>query len=187
MKGRIDQWRRRLGFDANDLRRTVDRVQWRIGLALLAVFLAVTPPLAASAAGHVYDAGLRAERRDAAAWQRVDATVAEVDPLRAGHRVTVTWTGPDGTRRSGDFTTVDRVRPGDVIPAWTRDGAVAAARPGRHGLTVVDTAAAGAGVALAVGLSLLGVHLLVRRHCDRRRERLWDAAWARFDNHRIGP
>ncbi|HEY8481807.1 MAG TPA: hypothetical protein VIL71_18430 [Spirillospora sp.] len=184
---RIDRWRRRFGFDTNDLRRPVDRVQWRVGLLLLAVFLGVTPPLTAHVAAHVHDAGERAERRDAATWRRVDATVVEVGALRAGHRVTVTWTEPDGTRRSGDFTTMKPVRPGDPVLVWTRDGAVTAARPGRHGLTVVDTVAAGTGVVLATGLSLLGVYLLVRRRCDRRRDRLWDVAWARFDNHRIEP
>lgn len=188
MKGRMDRWRRRFGFDTNNLRRDVDRFQWRIGLVLLVAFLTVTPPLTVIVAGQVYEAGERAERRAAETWRRVDATVVKVSPLRAGHRVTVTWTEPDGTRREGAFTLRDPAAVGDPVPAWVADGTVAAAPPHRHGLTVIDTAAAGIGVVLAMGLSLFGLYALVRRRCDRSRDRFWDEAWARFDNnHSIGP
>lgn len=60
MKGRMDRWRRRFGFDTNNLRRDVDRFQWRIGLVLLVAFLTVTPPLTVIVAGRVYEAGERA-------------------------------------------------------------------------------------------------------------------------------
>lgn len=187
MKRRMDRWRRRFGFDANDLRRDVDRTQWRIGVGLLMIFLCLAPPLAVQGAGHVYDSGVRAERREAAEWRRVEAVIVEVEPLRAGHRVTVTWNEPDGTRRWGDFTTWSRYRVGDLVPAWAGHGTVAATPPGRHGETVLTAAAAGAGVAAAVGLPLLGLYLLVRRRYDRRRDLIWETAWAWFDNHRIGP
>jgi hypothetical protein len=187
MKRRVDRWRRRFGFDANDLRRDVDRTQWRAGLVLLVMFLVVAPPLTATVAGGVYDSGVRAERRDAATWNRVDATIVETGVLRVGHRVTVTWTDPDGTRRTGEFTALNRVRVGDTVPAWAGHGTVSGTLPSRHGRTVIGTTAAATGTVLAVGSPLLGLYALVRRRCDRRRDRLWDAAWARLDNHRIGP
>ncbi|MEU8802891.1 hypothetical protein [Spirillospora sp. NPDC048819] len=187
MPARADRWRRTFGFDANDLRRDVDRAQWRIGLFLLALFLIVAPPLSVHTAQAVHDSGTRSERQKAAASHRVNATVVQAEQLRGGYRVTVAWSDPDGTRRTGDFTTWSRVRAGDRIWAWASPGGVSLTPPNRHAQTVVNTVAAGTGVVLAVGLPLFGLYGLVRLGCDRRRDRLWDAAWARLDNHSIGP
>lgn len=183
----LTRWRRSCGFDTNDLRRDVDRVQWRIGLVLLMLFLSVTPPLTFRAAQAVYDSGMRSERQEAAAWQRVNVTVTKTEALRTGHRVTVTWTEPDGTRRTGDFTTRSRIHVGEQMQAWAGPGTVSPMAPNWHGRTVASTMVAGTGVVLAVGLPLFGVYRLMRRRYDRRRDRLWDTAWARLDNHRIGP
>ncbi|MFG2088592.1 MULTISPECIES: hypothetical protein [unclassified Spirillospora] len=187
MPTRADRWRRTFGFDANDMRRDVDRTQWRFGLFLLALFLVVTPPLSVHTAQAVHDSGKRNERHESDVWHRVYATVVKAEQLRGGRQVTVTWTEPDGTRRTGDLTTWSRVRAGDRVRAWVGPGRVSFMPPNSHTQTVLNTVAAGTGVVLATGLPLFGLYGLVRRRCDRRRDRLWDAAWARLDNHRIGP
>lgn len=187
MLARADRWRRRCGFDANDLRRDVDRAQWRIGLVLLTLFLAVAPPLAVHTAQAVYDIGKRNARQEAATWRPVTATVVDAEGRRGGYQVTVTWVDPDGTQRTGNLTSWTRVDAGDQVEAWAGPDAVTFVPPSRRGRTVISTAAAGAGVVLAVGSPLFITYRLVRRRFDRRRERLWDAAWARLHNHHIGP
>lgn len=187
MLARADRWRRRCGFDANDLRRDVDRTQWRIGLVLLTLFLTVAPPLAVFASQTVYDLSKRNARQEAATWKPVTATVVDAEGRRGGYHVTVTWIEQDGTQRTGNLTSWSRVAVGERIEAWAGPDAVTFVPPSRRGQTVVFTAAAGAGVVLAAGSPLFITYRLVRRRFDRRRDRLWDVAWARLDNHHIGP
>ncbi|RSN70975.1 Rv1733c family protein [Actinomadura sp. WAC 06369] len=185
---RLDRWRRRCGFDRNDLRRYVDRAQWRLGLALLGIFLVAAPVLGAPVAGAVHESGVRAERHGASAWRRVDATVVRVADSRGRHRVTVAWTGPDGTRRTGVHTTGRDRAEGERVAVWVGAGdTVSAVPPRTRAETRFAAAAAGAGAVAAVGAPLLGAYLLARRRYDRIRRGMWDAAWARFDDHRIGP
>ncbi|MFB4309519.1 hypothetical protein [Actinomadura sp. GTD37] len=106
---------------------------------------------------------------------------------RGRHRVTVAWIEPDGTRRTGEFTARRGTGAGDRLTVWAGPGTVSNVPPQTRSRTVARTVAAGAGAAPAVALPLLGLYRLVRRGCDRRRHRLWDAEWARFDNPRIGP
>lgn len=185
---RLDRWRRSCGFDGNDLRRYVDRAQWRLGLALLGLFLVAAPVLGARVAGAVHASGVRAERHGASAWERVDATVVRAEESRGRHRVTVAWTGPDGTRRNGGHTTWRDLAEGERLVVWVGAGnAVSASPPRTRAETRLYTAVAGAGVVAATGAPLLGAYLLARRRYDRIRHGMWDAAWARLDDHRIGP
>ncbi|MFA1542565.1 Rv1733c family protein [Actinomadura monticuli] len=187
MWARANRWRRSLGLDGNDLRRDVDRAQQRLGIVLLMLFFGIALPLGVHTAQTVYDSGVRAERHEAATWRRVDATVVKVKEVSGRHRVTVAWTGPDGTRRTGDYTTWRGSAVGSRIAVWAGPGTVSLLPPRDHSRTVAQTGVVAAAVALATALPLLGVHRLARRRFDRHRDRLWDAAWARLDNHRIGP
>ncbi|SNS11338.1 Rv1733c family protein [Actinomadura mexicana] len=184
---RIDRRRRSCGFDRNDLRRDVDRVQWRLGLLLLVVFLSATPPLLSHAVQSAYGSGVRAERQQAATRHRVEATIVKVRDPGGRRTVTVAWTDPDGTRRTGDYTTWRGADVGERLLLWAGPDGVSITPPRRHAQTVIHTTVAGAGVALATGLPVLCLYWLVRVRYDRRRYRLWDAEWARLDNHRIGP
>ncbi|GGV01704.1 hypothetical protein GCM10010182_19090 [Actinomadura cremea] len=185
---RLDRWRRSCGFDRNDLRRYVDRAQWRFGLFLLALFLAAAPPLCAHVVGAVDDSGRRAERHGAATWKRVDATVVRVEEAGGRYRVTVAWTGPDGTRRTGECATWRRTAARDSLVVWAgAGGAVSTTPPRTREETVIYAVGAGIGVVLATGLPLLALYLWARHRYDRIRYRSWAAAWDRLDNHRIGP
>jgi hypothetical protein len=186
-RARADRWRRRFGFDRNDLRRHVDRFQWKVGLVLLVLFLSVAPPLCANVVQAVHESGTRAQKEAAATRHRVSATVVKVEEAQNRHRVTVAWTERDGTRRTGDYTAWGAPAAGDRLTVWVGPGTVSTTPPPGRAWTVTRTVTAGAGTLLAAGLPVLGAYLLVRRRCDRLRYRLWDAAWARLDNHRIGP
>lgn len=166
--------------------RHVDRLQWKVGLFLLVLFLSVSPPLCTHVVQTVHDSGTRTEKEAAATRHRVSATVVKVEELKNRHRVTVAWTEPDGTA-DGRLHRLGRTRSGRPPHGLGRPRhRVDLASPGR-GWTITRTVTAGAGTLLAAGLPPLGVYLLARRRCDRLRYRLWDAAWTRFDNHHIGP
>ncbi|TYB43916.1 Rv1733c family protein [Actinomadura chibensis] len=185
---RVDRWRRRCGFDDNDLRRPVDRVQWLSGLFLLVVFLAVTPALCVQAVHHARDAGARAERYEATARHRVDATVVKVRRLQSGREVTVIWIDRDGTLRTGRYVTWHGVESGDHPRVWAGPRhRVSDSPPQSHARTVVEVVVTATATAVAAGLSALGLYLLLRRRLDRRRYRAWDRAWDRFDQRRHRP
>ena len=182
---RVNRWRRRCGFDGNDLRRDVDRAQWRLGLAMLILFFGAAPPLGVLTARAVHDSGVRAERRAAAAWHQVDATVVNIARERSRDRVTVAWTRPDGTRQTGQYTTWPGASVGSRVTVWAGPGTVSLLPPRRHPETITRTGLAVTGVTLTTGALLFGLYQLARRRYDRRRDQLWDAAWAHLDNHRI--
>ncbi|MGW5410339.1 Rv1733c family protein [Actinomadura geliboluensis] len=187
MWARANRWRRSLGLDGNDLRRDVDRAQRRLGIILLMLFSGITPPLAVYTAWIVHDSGVRAERYEAATWHRVDATAVKIKQVKGRHQVTVAWTEPGGTRRTGDYTTLRGPDIGTRVRVWAGPGTVSLLPPRDHSRTLAQTGLAVAGVALATGAPLLGLYRLARRRYNRRRDQLWDAAWARLDNHHIGP
>jgi hypothetical protein len=179
---RADRLRRRCGFDGNPLRRHVDRVQWRVGLLLLLVFLVVAPIACAHAVRSVHTAGVRAERYEAATRRRVEATVVAVRPLEAGREVSVVWTGPDGAPHTGHYPSWKATGLGERRELWAGPGGgLGEAGPRKHVRTIGDDASAGAATAAATGLPLLTLYLLVRRRCDKRRHRRWDEEWADFD------
>ncbi|QXJ22637.1 hypothetical protein AGRA3207_003671 [Actinomadura graeca] len=182
---RLDRLRRRAGFDNSPLRRDVDRRQWMLGLALLMLFLSLAPPLGLRAGQAVYASGVRAERHEAANRRRVDATVVEVKGQRHRSEVTVTWSGADGTRRTGSYTTWREATVGGRRTVWADSSAVSDVAPRPHARTVGDAVAGGVGAALVLGLPLLLVYVLARYRFDRRRYRLWDAEWARWDPQNI--
>ncbi|MGH3242447.1 MAG: Rv1733c family protein [Spirillospora sp.] len=183
----MNRYRRRCGFDDNDLRRPVDRIQGLSGLLLLVVFLLVTPVVGVQAVQHARDSGVRAERHEAATLHRVDATVVNVKRSHGGREVTLTWIDGDGTPRSGHYRSQRGAQIGDHPKVWAgpRHG-VTDLPPRTHARTVGDMATAGAATATATGLPLLGLYMLVRRRMDHRRYRAWDEAWASLD-HRHRP
>ncbi|GAA4066756.1 Rv1733c family protein [Actinomadura miaoliensis] len=180
--------RRRLGMERNELRRRVDRVQRAIALALLVLLLAAAPPVAAWCGGLAYEAGLRAERHEHAQRQEVWATVVATGGIgSAGDRyvhetVQATWPRPaDGRTRTGTLPSWKGAAVGARKQIWVdRDGRLAV-RPRPHSRTVTDAVYAGGAAALGVGAPVLLAYVVVRRRCDRHRDRMWDAAWARMD------
>lgn len=185
---RLGRCRRRFGFDRNELRRQIDRTQWRTGLAMLVLFLLAAPAAAWFAAGWSLETGLRAEHRERATRYPVVVTVAGPAGLAATaadrylhQTVLASWQAPDGTRRTGQLPAWKGARAGSRHQIWVDRAGAPVPRPRPHSRTVVDAGYAAAGAAMAAGLPLLCLYGLVRRRCDRRRYAAWDAEWARMD------
>ncbi|WP_157433247.1 Rv1733c family protein [Actinomadura rifamycini] len=185
--------RRRLGLEHNELRRPVDRVQRLLGFALLLIFLGVAPPLAVWAGSVSYAAGARAEDAERQDRQRVTATVTKTGGTAAsGDRfvhetVQATWPGPDGKPRAGTLPSWRGVDIGDRRAIWVDGAGEPTVAPRPHSRTVTDAVYAGTAAVLGAALPAAVAYGLVRRHCDRRRDALWDAAWARLDAAGHGP
>lgn len=186
---RLGRLRRRFGFDRNEMRRRVDRIQWTVGVALTLVFLLVAPVLAVWAGARAYESGMHAERRQHATRWEVTATVTGPGGVagdRYLHRtVQATWRAPDGAVRTGRIPAWKDAQAGARRQIWVDRSGRPVPRPRPHSRTLVDTGYAAIGGTAGVGLPLLIVYWLVRRRCDRIRYARWDAEWARIDPHRI--
>ncbi|RFU39580.1 hypothetical protein DZF91_21590 [Actinomadura logoneensis] len=174
--------RRRLGWDANPLRRDVDRRQRLVGLALLVLFLLVAPVTGLRVGAAAYDRGVRTELAEAATWQPVSAVVTGLADRKHGDRVDVVGTAADGHRFVGSYTTARVVAVGDHVKLWATPVRLTDNPPRRHVRTVTDTVLTVAVSLLAVAAGPVLVHVLFRRRCDRVRSRLWDTAWVRLDH-----
>jgi hypothetical protein len=183
----LDRVRRRCGFDRNELRREVDRRQRKAALWLLALYLAVAPAAALVAGRLTHDHGIRAERDERASRHQVTATVLEPgrQTLASRKRTVVTWTEADGSRHTGSAVTWrgDGAK-GERQRIWVDDDSGRpVVKPRDRSQTVLATGAAGIGALTGLAVPPLLVYGTVRRRCDRRRYREWDAAWSRLDTH----
>ncbi|WP_329520028.1 Rv1733c family protein [Spirillospora sp. NBC_01491] len=182
-----DRLRRRLGLERNDLRRRVDRFQRLIALVLLLVLLAAAPPLAAWAAGWSYRQGSRAERAERIDRHQVVATVQSTGGIGSvGDRyvhetVRAQWPGPGGKVKSGSLPSWQDAKDGARRQIWIDREGEPTVRPRAHNRTLTDAAYAGFAGVLVAGLPLLLAYGVLRRRCDRYRDALWEADWARMD------
>ena len=165
--------------DRNPLRRTVDRVEAAVIGGLVVVFLAGAP-LAALATGHaVYRIWSRTAHAQQATWRQVPAVLlAAVSP--SGYddsQVPARWTGPDGTRRTGNVPAPAGARAGRTLMVWV-DAAGRLTVPPLQLWEVRGQAAAAAIVAsMTVGLVLLCGGQLAHGLLGRRRLAAWGADW----------
>lgn len=178
--------RRRLGLEPSPLRRRVDRVQRAIALALLVILLGTAPLVAAWVASWSYEAGVRAEKAERADRQQVVATVTSIGTSSAGdpylhETVQATWRGPGGENRVGTLPSWKGAEIGAKRTIWVDGSGDLTVRPRPHSRTVTDAAYAGTAAAVGAGLPVLLVYVFVRNRCDRHRDRLWEADWARMD------
>ncbi|WP_075895256.1 hypothetical protein [Actinomadura sp. CNU-125] len=185
--------RRRLGLEHSELRRPVDRVQRLLGFALLLIFLGTAPPLAMWAGATSYAAGSRAEDAERQSRRQVTATVTTTGGTSAsGDRfvhetVQATWPGPDGKPLAGTLPSWRGVEVGDRRTIWVDRAGEPTVEPRPHSRTVTDAVYAGTAAVLGGALPIAVAYGLVRRRCDRRRDALWDADWARLDAAGHGP
>ncbi|WP_242901737.1 Rv1733c family protein [Actinomadura terrae] len=185
--GPLTRLRRRLGLEHNELRRRVDRVQRTVALVLLVLLLGTAPPLAAWTGAWSYDSGVRAERAERATRHQVVATVTATGGVgSAGDRyvhetVQATWPGADGKPRAGTLPSWKNAKVGAHRTIWVDRAAEPSVRPRPHSRTVTDAVYAAAATVLGLSMPLLLAYALVRRRCDRYRDELWEADWARMD------
>ncbi|MFV2171788.1 hypothetical protein ACFHW2_05880 [Actinomadura sp. LOL_016] len=185
--------RRRLGLEPSELRRPVDRVQRLLGFALLLIFLGAAPPLAIWAGAASYATGSRTEEAERRDRHRVTATVTQTGgAATSGDRfvhetVQATWPGPGAKPTAGTLPSWRGVEVGDRRTIWVDRAGEPTVEPRPHSRTVTDAVYAGTAAVLGAALPTAVAYGLVRRRCDRRRDALWDADWARLDAAGHGP
>jgi hypothetical protein len=176
---------RKLGLDANPLRRRIDKIATWLVAQFMVVVLVGVPLFAVAAFTWAARAGA-AEQRAERSWREVPAVLLRSVPAPEslagavfGYSwVPARWTAPNGQVRSGDIPVVVGLTAGRKVRLWVD----AAGRPTDVPLThraVVARAATAAAIAttgLLIALSCLA--LIVRWLLDRRRLADWELAWA---------
>jgi hypothetical protein len=178
---------RRMGVDANPLRRGCDRAEAWLRLGLVLVFL-IASPLAAFGLGHLTnDASIRAARAEAANEHQVAAVLLHRvshnsdDPLYSTSELAwaqARWTAPDGRRRVGEVPAAVGSRAGRKVPIWVNDVGQLVYPPIGQGQIASRVIAVVALTPAVLAVILLGVSWLVRRLLDRRRLAGWATEWS---------
>ena len=185
IRKRVRRLARRLGLDANPLRRRTDRVATFLAAQLLLVVLVGVPLVAIAAygwAGRIGAAEQRAER----SWREVPAVLLKSVPAPNSFAsglfgyawVPARWAAPNGRPRFGNIAVDVGVSAGRTVPIWVN----AAGRPTDPPLTQRAVQARSATVAAVAALAALCVLSLLawagRALLDRRRLADWELAWA---------
>jgi hypothetical protein len=178
---------RRMGMDANPLRRGCDRAEAWLRLGLVLVFL-IASPLAAFGLGHLTnDASVRAARAEAANEHQVAAVLLHRvshnsnDPLYSTSELAwaqARWTAPDGRRRVGEVPAAVGSRAGRQVPIWVNNVGQLVYPPIGQGQIASRVIAVVALTPAILAIMLLGVGWLIRRLLDRRRMASWATEWS---------
>jgi hypothetical protein len=177
---------RRLGLDANPLRRSTDRAEAWIRIALVLAFLVGTP-LVAWGAGHwAGSVATTAVRARLAGDHRVPATLLRGVPTGPDQQLTLglglakaRWAGPGGSVRTGYVQAPPGSRAGSTVQVWLdRSGALTAPPSLLHRqirgwvLMMAVLAPVVLALLLLAAMGILG-HIL-----ERRRLAGWTQAWS---------
>ena len=178
---------RRMGMDANPLRRGCDRAEAWLRLGLVLVFL-IASPLAAFGLGHLTnDASVRAAHAEAANEHQVAAVLLHRvshnsnDPLYSTSELAwaqAKWTAPDGRRRVGEVPAAVGSRAGRQVPIWVDNAGQLVYPPIGQGQIASRVIAVVALTPAILAVILLGVGWLIRRLLDRRRLAGWATEWS---------
>jgi hypothetical protein len=134
----------------------------------------------------MYMSGLQAGRAQAAAWRRVPAVVLRMTPLVTGWyrsgpapaRLSVRWTSPAGSSRTGEITGAENVVPGRTVTVWI-DGQGRLTHPPLSRAETIGRAIGGAVAApMALALLLAAVGRVTSLVLDQRRLHSWEADWS---------
>jgi hypothetical protein len=177
---------RRFGFDRNPMRRGTDRIQAITRAALLVVFLVGAPTTAVWIGYAVYTSGLQGGRAQAAAWHRVPAVVLhKAAVVTAWYRtvpppeqVSLRWTTPAGSSRTGEMTVFEKVRPGSTISVWIDSRGWLTHPPWSRAQIIGRTAGAAVAAPAALALLLAIVGSVTSLVLDKRRLARWEADWS---------
>ena len=184
--GRLARCARWLGVDGNPLRRTTDRIEAAIRLAMI-ILLVGAVPIAAVVVGQRTD---QLAMRQAHARQAGDHLVNAVllrqasatgipDPYTSVQYtwVLARWQPPDRPARSGEVLAPAGSRRGSTVPTWLNASGAVTGPPPQHRQIVGDVCVAVAATCLLSLLVLLGSVTLARRTLDRWRLNAWEAEW----------
>jgi hypothetical protein len=177
--------RRRLGLEPNTLRRPADHVESSIIVALLLIFLIGAPLLGVLAGWSSYEAGLRAERAQAAKHQvtaRLTANAPAPPPAVDNAApptvpVAARWTYA-GVAHAGTVRVRPGAKAGANVPIWVDGQGLPAAGRRTHLETVGHAVITGGGSVLGAAFASWLTASLVRRVFIRRHLATWDADWS---------
>jgi hypothetical protein len=176
---------RRLGLDANPLRRRTDKIATWLTVHFLAVVLLGAPLLGIAVFSWAGRAGA-AEQRLERSWHQVSAVLLRAAPAPDSFAggvfgyswVPARWKAPGGQTRSGDIPVEVGLTAGRKVPLWVDEHGAPTEAPVTHRAVVVRSATAAA-VAVALLLTVLsGLAWAGRRLLDRRRLADWELAWS---------
>ena len=183
---RLARCARWLGVDRNPLRRTTDRIEAAIRLAMI-ILLVGAVPVAAVAVGQRAD---QLALRQAHAQQAGDHVVNAVllrpasatgipDPYTSVQYtwVLARWQPPDQPARSGEVLAPAGSRRGSTVRTWINASGAVTDPPPQHRQIVGDVCVAVAATCLLSLLVLLGSAALARWTLDRWRLDAWEAEW----------
>ena len=175
-----------LGLDRNPLRRTVDRVETAVRLAVI-VLLVTAVPAAAVLAGRTADHVLQ---RQAHAQQtsnhQVTATLTQnapasgaADPYTSVQTTwaPARWTAPNGTKHSGQVLVAPGAPAGSTVGIWINAAGAITDPPAGYKDVMAEVAVTVMVTGIAALLLLLGAEALACRSLNRRRSAAWDAEW----------
>jgi hypothetical protein len=168
----------------NPLRRSVDRIELALMIALVAVFLAGAPFAATAASDWASHGAAAASRLERATWHPVAAVVERgvpppSNPFEAEYltKVPVRWT-LDGMLHTGTVKVAAGTPAGTTVRIWTSRSGEQTGPP--LGPSQIAHQGALAGVLAVGGLAVLVIvsALVIRRILDCRRMAGWDAEWS---------
>jgi hypothetical protein len=176
---------RKLGLDANPLRRRTDKIATWLMVQFLVVVLIGVPLFGIAAFAWARRAGA-AEQRAERAWREVPAVLLRSVPVPDSFAggvfgyswVPARWTAPNGQVRSGDIPVEVALTAGRKVRLWVDTTGMPTDPPLTH-RAVLARAATAAAVATAVLLIALSCLALTGRWLlHRRRLADWELAWA---------
>jgi len=176
---------RRLGLDANPLRRRTDKIATWLTIQLLVVVLVGGPLLGVAVFGWAARAGA-AEQRAERSWREVPAVLLRAAPAPDSFAggvfgfswVPARWTTPSGQARSGDIPVEVGLTAGRTVPLWVDARGTPTETPITHRAVLARSATAAA-VAIALAMIVLaGLMWAGRWLLDRRRLAAWELAWS---------
>jgi hypothetical protein len=178
---------RRIGLDANPLRRGCDRTEAWVRLGLVLVFL-IASPLAAIGLGHLTNyASMRAARAEAATEHLIPAVLLHKvshnsnDPLYSASDLAWTraaYTAPDGRKHIGEVPAPVGSRAGATVKIWVNYAGQLVYPPIGEGQIASRVIAVVALTPAVLAIILLAVASLTRRLLDRRRLAGWASEWS---------
>jgi len=177
---------RRLGLDGNELRRTSDRIEAWLQLALIVAFVPLALLAMSSVAHLVHEAGSR-ELRTGMQLRQVTAVLL---PTGAAAGATPTgsawsweparWTA-DGVTHKG-YAPADPGTPaGTTVPVWINDAGQAQPPPVTATQVTARVVLAALAMPPAVALGLWLAWRGLRWRLDRNRLARWARAWSRVE------
>ncbi len=177
---------RRLGLDDNPLRRTADRVETGIRLAVVLLFLTVIPLLTVLVGRTADHMALREARLQRVADHQITAVLTQPAPM-AGTTdpytaievtwVPARWTAPTGGPQSGMILAPVGAAKGATVLIWIDRSGQITGPPINHRIVVADVFIAVAITAFVLAVVVLGLQALACGLLDRRRIKAWDAEW----------